>query len=197
MKIIVLTTMVVIVVAMSGCTGTMVKTYVAAGSQPLCDASKGNLGYVAVLPEAAWRNDQKEPAERQSMAMQAIRDAFASMPCGNLSPPGGIRTFSAWADVPESKLIARAAAEGINILLLLRIEELTPNLYITFSLPILWLGSNEVDFRIRAIAVQTGTVIADLRMKRTTGGPFNLRPAAWSEEELCAALKDILSHQEK
>ena len=65
-------------------------------------------------------------------------------------------------------------------------------LYFTFSLPILWGGSNEADFHIRMLSSKTGDVLIDMRVRRSTGGPFNIRPAEWSRDELQAALHDII-----
>jgi hypothetical protein len=126
------------------------------------------------------------------MALEAIKAAFRGIPCGTLSSPGGIKRFSNWSGQPESELLMQFANEGVDTILLLRIEELTPNLFFTFSLPFLWIGSNEADFRIRALAVETGKVLSDMRVNRSTGGPFNVRPAAWSREELNAALHGII-----
>ena len=65
-------------------------------------------------------------------------------------------------------------------------------LYLTFSLPILWGGSNEADFRIRMLSVKTGDVLVDMRVRRSTGGPFNIRPAEWARDGLKVALHNII-----
>jgi hypothetical protein len=179
-------------VTISGCASTSIKTYKAAGKSTICDGKNDSLGHIAVLPETAWRSDQKEPAERESMASEEITKAFQGFPCGNLSAPGGIRNFSSWSSKPESELLKQFSIEGVDTIILLRIEELTPNLYFTLSLPILWIGSNEADFRIRMLSVKTGEVLTDMRVRRSTGGPFNIRPAEWSRDEFKAALQGII-----
>jgi hypothetical protein len=192
MKVIYIVSIIVLTLSISGCTSTSMKIYRAAGKPTICDGGKESLGYIAVLPETAWRNDQKEPAKRESMALEEIKNAFQGFPCGNLSAPGGIRDFSSWSRKPESELLKQFSNEGVDTIIIFRIEELTPYLYFTFSLPILWGGLNEADFRVRMLSVKTGDVLTDMRVRRSTGGPFNIRPAEWSSDELKAALHDII-----
>ena len=193
MKIIIdLVLMITAVVSIAGCATTITHTYRAAGKETICDGKGGSLGYIALLPEVAWRSDQKEPEKRELMALEEIKDTFQNLPCGYFSLPGGIREFSNWSSKPESKLLKQFSNEGVDTIILLRIEELTPRIYVTFSLPVLWGGSNEADFRIRALSVKTGDVLTDMRVKRSTGGPFNIRPAEWCRAELNAALHEII-----
>ena len=117
---------------------------------------------------------------------------FDNFPCGNLSAPGGVRGFAKWSRKSESELLKDFSNEGVDTIILLRMEELTPRLYFTFSLPVLWGGSSEADFRIRMLSVKTGEVLVDMRVIRSTGGPFNIRPAEWARDELQAALHDII-----
>jgi hypothetical protein len=186
---------IIIALLIAGCASTSMKTYRAAGKATICNGGNDGLGHIVVLPETAWRNDQKEPAKRESMALEEIKTAFQSFPCGSLSAPGGIRNFSSWSSKPESELLKQFSREGVDTIILLRIEELTPYFYFTFSLPILWGGANEADFRIRILSVKTGDVLTDMRVRRSTGGPFNIRPAEWSRVELNAALHDIIGKE--
>jgi hypothetical protein len=195
MKAVYLFSIIILASLIAGCAVTSMKTYRAAGSPAICNAKNDSLGHVAVLPEAAWRSDQKEPAKREAMALEEIRNAFKNFPCGNLAAPGGIRNFSGWSGKPEAQLLQQFSRKGVDTIILLRIEELTPNIFITFSLPVLWGGSNEVDFRIRMLSVKTGKVLTDMRVRRSTGGPFNIRPAQWSGKELRAALQSIIGNQ--
>lgn len=176
----------------SGCTATTMQTYRASGDKTICHGN--NIGYVAVLPETAWRDDQKEPEKRKLMALEEIKRSFQGISCGSISTPGGIRGFSNWSSTPESTLLKRFAKQGVDTIILIRIEELTPRLYVTYSLPFLWGGSSEADFRIRALSVKSGAVLADMRVKRFTGGPFNIRPAERARTELNAALKKIIGN---
>jgi hypothetical protein len=194
-RIIDLFSITILTLSIAGCASTSMKTYRAAGKPTICDGKNDGLGHIVVLPETAWRNDQKEPAKRESMALGEIKNAFQGFPCGSLSAPGGIRSFSSWSSKPEFELLKQFSNEGVDTIILLRIEELTPYLYFTFSLPILWGGSNEADFRIRMLSVKTGDVLMDMRVKRNTGGPFNIRPAEWSRDELNEALHDIIGKE--
>jgi hypothetical protein len=181
-----------LVVSILGCVSTNMMTYRTTGNATLCGGKNDNLGHIAVLPETAWRNDQKEPAKRESMALEEIKKAFQGFPCGSVSVPGGVREFSSWSSKPESEILKQFSNEGVDTIILLRVEELTPHIYFTFSLPILWGGSNEADFHIRMLSVKTGHVLTDMRVRRNTGGPFNIRPAEWSRDELQTALRDII-----
>lgn len=175
---------------LAGCTATTIRTYQATGQGSICN--EDNLGTVTVLPEAAWRTDQKEPEKREVMALAEIKSVFQSFPCGRVSESGGVRDFADWSSIPEAELLNRFASEGVDTIIIIRVEELTPNLDITFSLPFLWSGSNEADFRIRVLSTKTGAVLNDMRINRMTGGAFNIRPAEWSGAELNAALSKIV-----
>ncbi len=180
----------------TGCAATTVNIYQVGEEKTLCDKKGKNLGYVAILPEVAWREDQKEPDKRKQMALEEIERSFNQIPCGTLSAPGGIREYANWSNKPESKLLQNFSQEGVDTVILIRIEELSPRLYITFSLPFLWGGTSEADFRIRALSVKSGAVLTDMRVKRFRGGPFNIRPAEWARKELSAALNDIVKNSE-
>ncbi|MET0052664.1 MAG: hypothetical protein ABW095_16500 [Candidatus Thiodiazotropha sp.] len=175
---------------LTGCASTTLNTYPAAGRGGLCDG--GSLGTLAVLPEAAWRADQKEPEKRQRMAEAAIQRVFETLPCASLEAPGGIAPFADWSARAESQLTADYWSRGVDTIAVIRLEELGPLLEITFSLPFLWSGANEADFRIRVLATRTGEVLQDLRVNQVTRGVFNIRPASWSEEELEAGLRAVI-----
>ncbi|MES9830820.1 MAG: hypothetical protein ABW139_01120 [Candidatus Thiodiazotropha sp. DIVDIV] len=177
---------------LTGCAVTREQTYQATGQNRLCDKPEVSLGNIAVLPESAWRVDQKEPLKRESMALQVIMESFSELPCGSIQQPGSVEAFSNWSNQAESTLTKQFSARGVDTIIMLRIEELTPHFEFTFSIPFLWIGSNEADFRIRALSTVSGEVITDMRVRRTTGGPFNIRPAEWSRAELSSALANII-----
>jgi len=183
---------IILAILLVGCVTTSTQIYPVSEKTAICSRNSKNLGYTAVLPEAAWRKDQKEPVKRELMAIEEIKKAFDNFPCGNLSAPGGVREFAKWSRKSESELLKYFSDEGIDTIILLRVEELTPRLYFTFSLPLLWGGSNEADFRIRMLSVKNGEVLVDMRVLRSTGGPFNIRPAEWARDELQAALHNII-----
>jgi hypothetical protein len=176
-----------------GCGTTSTNAYVAAGGFPLCAPQSIGLGVVAVLPETAWRSNQKDPAARLAMAGRALARVFAAIPCGSLEPPGGVRPFAPWSPSPEEDVLQPLSEAGVETAILLRIEELTPQILVTLSLPFLWFGASEADFRIRVVHLPDRSVRLDARIKRSTGGPFQLRPAAWSEEELVRALEEVMA----
>jgi len=60
----------ILALSIAGCASTSIKTYRAAGKLTICDGINGGLGHTAILPETAWRNDQKESAKRESMALE-------------------------------------------------------------------------------------------------------------------------------
>lgn len=182
---------IILAMLIGGCATTSTNIYRMSERTAICSKSD-NLGHVAVLPEAAWREDQKEPAKRELMALEEIKKAFDNFPCGNLSAPGGVREFAKWSRKSESELLKDFSNEGVDTIILLRMEELTPRLFFTFSLPVLWGGSSEADFRIRMLSVKNGEVLVDMRVLRSTGGPFNIRPAEWARDELRAALHNII-----
>ena len=192
MRDIYLISIIILSMLIVGCATTSTKIYQMSEKTAICSGNSNNYRYIAILPEAAWRDDQKEPAERELMALEEIKKAFDNFPCGNLSAPGGVRDFAKWSRKSETELLKYFSNEGVDTIILLRIEELTPRLYFTFSLPIFWGGSNEADFRIRMLSVKTGEVFVDMRVIRSTGGPFNIRPAEWSRDELKAALNNII-----
>lgn len=183
---------IILAMLIAGCATTSTKIYRMSEKTAICSRNSDNFGYIAVLPEAAWRDDQKAPAKRELMALEEIKKAFADFPCGILSAPGGVREFAQWSRKSESQLLKDFSSAGVDTIILLRIEELTPRLYLTFSLPVLWGGSSEADFRIRMLCVKTGEVLVDMRVARSTGGPFNIRPAEWARDELRVAMHDII-----
>jgi len=182
----------IVTTLIAGCATTSTQVYPLSEKTTICSGSGNNFGYIAVLPETAWRGNQKEPAVRELMALEEIRKAFKDFPCGDISAPGGVREFYTWSRKPESELLKEFSNQGVDTIIILRLEEFTPLLSITFSLPFLWWGSNQVDLYIKMLSVKTGEALIDMRVKRTTGGPFNIRPAEWSRKELQGALHDLI-----
>ena len=156
----------------SGCAVTNYSTYPTVGNGKICNGK--NLGKVAVLPEAAWRSNQKEPETRERMAIDEIEKSFQAFPCGIISSTQGIRKFSNWSSEPESELLAQFLSEGIDTIIMIRVEELTPRIQVTFSLPFLWGGSSEADFRLRVLSPVAGAVLNDMRVKRLNRWPNSI-----------------------
>ncbi len=179
----------IVIISVSACASTRTYTYNTVQREAICDKANTDIGNTVVLLETAWRSDQKEPVQRQQMAFEEIEKAFMNFPCGNIVIPGGIRNMPT---IPEGEMLNNFSNEGIDTVIIIRVEELTPKLEITFSIPFLWSGSNEADFRIKVVSVKTGNIVTDMRVKRVTGGPFNIRPAEWSRAELNAALRSVI-----
>jgi hypothetical protein len=175
----------------SSCTSTRTYIYNAGQKETICKKENADLGKTVVLLEAAWRSDQKEPIQRQKMALEEIEKAFMDFPCGIISSPGDIKKHN-MSTISEQAMLKNFSSKGVDTLIIIRIEELTPRLEITFSIPFLWGGTNEADFRIKVVSVKTGTTHMNMRVKRVTGGPFNIRPAEWSRAELYAAIRSII-----
>lgn len=171
-----------------GC-GTLSRSHYASGAPPLCSRE---LGRIAVVPETAWRIDQKEPALRTEMATRALQRAFSRADCG---ADAEIQPFSSWASELEQEQLSRLSAHGFDSAIFLRVEELGPTLHLTLSLPFLWSSTSEAQLRMRAIHIETGRVLLDATIHRETGGPFQLRPASWAEAELEAAVHTLLREE--
>ena len=174
------------------CATTNTSIYSTNNSKIICTPLNPDLGNIAILPETAWRDDQKEPEKRDVMFLNELDNAFKSIPCGSLSIDNGIRNISDWSSMSEREMRIKFSDENISTLIIIRIEELTPRLEVTFSIPFLWSGKSEADFRVKVISVKSGKILNDMRVKRVTGGPFNIRPAEWSKTELYEALRSII-----
>jgi len=123
------------------------------------------------------------------MAGRAIGQAFSTAGCGDAVD---VRAFAPWSSELERDRLDALAAEGVDTAIFVRIEELGPTIGVTFSLPFLWVGNSEAQLRLRAIQIPSRQVLLDVGIKRSRGGPFQLRPAAWAETELKAALGSVL-----
>jgi len=185
------TVLVFLIPVIFSCSATRINTYSIDGKETVCNRDT-RLGSVVVLPEVAWRKDQKEPRKREAMALVEIKKAFEEISCGRVSSSDGVKGFSGWSLIPEEKIMHRFSDEGFDTIIFIRIEELTPRLNVTFSIPFLWSGANEADFRIRVVTTKTGEVLNDMRIQRVTGGLFHIRPAEWSGDELYLALRAII-----
>jgi len=177
-----------LLIAVPGCSGVFSQLHTATGSAPLCMPDR-ELGRVVVLPETAWRIDQKDVPEREAMALRALDRAFSIDECGGDTD---VRELSNWSSVIESSWLDALGEEGAETVVFVRIEEVGPTVAVTFSLPLLWISTSEAQLRVRAIHVPTREVLLDAGLKRSVGGPFQLRPAAWAEAELEAALLALL-----
>jgi len=174
--------------ALTACTATQIQSHVASGDSPLC-AQTADLGRIAVVPETAWRANQKDRDERTAMATGAIRRAFSDLGCGS---DLNVREFASWSSSLEADQLRRLSDDGVDTAIFIRVEELGPTLAITLSVPFLWVGLSEAQVGLRAIHIPTQRVLLDARIRRVRGGPFQLRPASWAQAELEGALVSLV-----
>lgn len=171
-----------------GCSATIVRPHVAAGEAPLC-ADVRSLGEVAVLVESAWRPDQKDVEERDRLAHEGVRRVFDDVACASRVE---VLPLARWSSALEGDRLDELAEAGFETVVFVRIEELGPNVALTFSLPLLWIGNSEVQIRMRAVHIPTRSVLLDAGVARFRGGPFQLRPASWAQAELESALRELV-----
>jgi hypothetical protein len=68
---------------LTACTSTKIDETFEVGERPLCSPGR-DFGQVAVHFHTQWRSDQKEPAQRENMALVAIENVFSDFPCGRV-----------------------------------------------------------------------------------------------------------------
>ncbi len=154
---------------------------------------EGNDSNIIFLWETAWRKDQKEPDLREQMIRESMNNILENFKCSaQFNFNTKIENIN-WGSQLESAIIQKYSQRGFDTIVLIRVEELTPTIQITLSLPFLWSSTNEADLRIRAISVKNQKILMDRHIKRVKGGVFQLRPASWSRYELEAILRQITS----
>ena len=171
----------------TACAAVQVRDDVLQGGLPWAPPPGGTLGRVSVWPETTWRPDQKEQASREAMAHAAITQAFAEFPHGTVSE---IRPVTPWAAESEAERLAAAKAAGNDTVVMVRVSELGPLLYL--SLPVLWSTYSDVKFRLRLVSLDSGQVLLDAERHRQVGGPFALRGTQPLTSEMEIALRDAL-----
>lgn len=137
----------------SACSGIAPSTPVST-SAPIC-AGGAELGRTSVQLHTEWRTDQKDPAGRRALAMQAMARAMASVPC--------IRSLTHGA--PSS-----ATETQVKITL----REFGPELIL--SVPVIWTSRTHVDASIRVTDLRNGRVLFTASDDRREGGAFAIRP---------------------
>lgn len=176
-----------LVLTLSACASVQVRDDVLQGALPWAPAQGGSLGRLSVWPETTWRPDQKERESREAMAVAAITRAFADYPHGTVSE---IRPVTPWVAESEPERLGAAKAAGIDTVVMVRVSELGPLLYL--SLPVLWSTYSDVKFRLRIVRPENGQVLLDAERHRKVGGPFALRGTEPLAAEMELALRDAL-----
>lgn len=147
--------------------------HVAVGEAPLCRDSVA-LGRTAIATEFVWRADQKEPALREAIVTNALREAVAHAPC---------LAGASFGDV--------AAAETRVVV---RVYEVGPVLLVGL-LPPHWLGFSEIELAVTAHAVVSPRVpLYDAHLRIARGGLFALRGLAAARQDAADAFALLLGN---
>ncbi len=170
-----------------GCASVQVRDDVLTGALPWSQPS-GGLGDVSVWPETVWREDQKEKPLREGMIQAAVASTFQGFPHGAIAE---IRPVTPWVAESEPERLASAHAAGIDTVVMVRVSELGPLLYL--SIPVLWSTYSDVKVRLRVVSLTSGEVLLDAERRRQVGGPFVLRGVEPLTGELEIALRDALA----
>ena len=143
-------------------------------------------------PRSLGARIRRSPRNVLPWRVVRCRRRSQTLPCGSLAPRAGFGPSRRGRARRRRRCSRELSEAGVETAILLRLEELTPQILVTFSVPFLWFGASEADFWIRVIHLPSRSVRLDARIKRTTGGPFHLRPPARAEEELVHALEQLL-----
>jgi len=175
----------------SGCSSISVKHHAVGIIPPLCrtDAPKDR---VVVYWGTAWRADQKEVSVREALAAESIAEFFGSNPhlCFETISVSKIIAGRDALLATDAEAISEAKATGADKVILIRIEELGPNLMLYLS-PVLWQTMNEALLRVRSINTKTGLLEADVSTHWTRGGPFAVIGASSLPTDLTGALRAV------
>ncbi|MBX7200920.1 MAG: hypothetical protein K1X51_16230 [Rhodospirillaceae bacterium] len=121
------------------------------------------------------------PATVEANGEEAARLIRESLPAAGTAAPD-----------TDERLLARARADALDSVLIVRIEDYLRrgNLYLGVAIPpVSWDTSTLISLRVRALDAKTGAVIADVRRDRVRGGLFTLR----RPEDLPAEMKAMLA----
>lgn len=173
--------------ALSACASVQVRDDVTQGLLPWAPTPGASLGRLSVWPETDWRPDQKEKPSREAMAETAIAQTFRDFPHGTVAE---IRPVSAYLADTEPERLAEAKQAGLDTVVIVRVSELGPLLYL--SIPVLWSTYSDVKFRLRLVKLDSGEVLLDAERRRQVGGPFALRGTEPLASEMEIALRDAL-----
>ena len=173
------------------CTSVSIKQYAVGTPPPLC-REQAPREKLIVYWGTAWRADQKEIPFRDRIAAREIEAFFRQDPCYELLDIATRVDQTKVLLVEESRVIEAARRQGADRLLLIRLEELGPNLMVYLS-PILWQTKNEVLVRVRSLDVGSGEIESDVTIHWMRGGPFTAHGAKELPIDLRGALHSIVS----
>ena len=165
-------------------------THHAVGDGPPPYKAKDSREKIVVYWGTAWRTNQKEPSKREAIAAKGIAEFFESTPrFETLLISKSIAGRDALL-ATDTEAVSEAKAAGADRVVIIRIEELTPNLMFCL-LPVVWRTENEVSLHVRSIHCGTGRVDADVSTRWTRGGLFNVLGAKSLPVDFEGALKAV------
>jgi hypothetical protein len=175
--------------AVGGCSSITV-TYHAVGDGPPPYKAKDSREKIVVYWGTAWRTNQKEPSKREAMAARGIAGFFESNPrFETLFISKSIAGREALL-ATDGEAVSEAKAAGADRVVIIRVEELTPNLMFCL-LPVVWRTENEISLHVRSIHCGTGRVDADVSTRWGRGGLFTMLGAKSLPVDFEGALKAV------
>ena len=179
----------VLLCVVAGCSSIAV-SYHAVGVEPPLYKAKDSGEKIVVYWGTAWRANQKEPSKREALAVRGIAEFFSSNPRWETLRISKSVVGRDALLATDTEAVSEAKTAGADRVLIIRIEELGPNVMVYLS-PILWQTQNEVLLHVRAINCQTGQVEADVSTRWVRGGPFTVIGADSLPIDLAGALKAV------
>jgi hypothetical protein len=174
---------------LGGCSSIAV-THHAVGDGPPPYKAKDSKEKIVVYWGTAWRTNQKEPSKREAIAAKGIAEFFESTPrFETLFISKSIAGRDALL-ATDAEAVSEAQTAGADRVVIIRIEELTPNLMFCL-LPVVWRTENEVSLHVRSIHCGTSRVDADVSTRWTRGGLFTLQGAKSLPVDFEGALKAV------
>jgi hypothetical protein len=174
---------------LAGCASTTVETTGSALKAPLCKPGEAPRSiYVVWGPE--WRSDQKEPAERETLAQKGIEEFLAGLPCLNAV---GVKRFPAGGAMPTNEQLlnlARSATPPADVAVLVVVHELGPILLI--GIPVIVEGGTEVVIDVRVLETATSRTLAESRTHWKNGGTFVIKGTGSLAKDMASALRAAL-----
>jgi hypothetical protein len=171
----------------SGCSSIQVVHHSRGIQPPFCrNGMQGST--VAVYWDSAWRHDQKEVELRERIFTEGLAEFFRENDCirtTKISRTIGSKSVSMST---YAELTSDANASGAAKTIIMRIEELGPNLMLYLS-PILWQTKNEVLLRVTVIDTKTGSIDTDTASHWFRGGPFTVLGTGSLNRDLRGTLK--------
>jgi hypothetical protein len=155
-----------------GCSSVQVLHHSIGIEPPLCkNGIEGST--VAVYWDTAWRQNQKEAQMREAIFAEGVENFFRDNGCVKTNKLSRIIGGKPVSMSTDDEITSDARAAGASKAIIMRVEELGPNLMLYLS-PILWQTKNEVLLRVRVIDSDTGAITTDTSSHWYRGGPFML-----------------------